>query len=518
MKLTPMKPRQLLMMLIVSVALLGATTKVHAATYNAVNSGDFSDAATFSPVGTPGSGDTVVVSNNVTLTISDARTISVLTVGRSGGSGSVLIISSSGSLTVSGQYGFAGTAPVINNDGTFSCGGGATFSTGALNNNGTATFSGNAQAFNGGIAVTQGANATLNLTAANSTPFGGSTTLAAGAAGNTVSYTTGQNMRGTTYYHLSVSGTSPSAGSATTINGTLTINLNAGQQINSAGNITFGSGANIIRTRGALNGTPIFSGPVNVTYNGAAAMTTGSELPTAANRLNNLTIAATASVTLNANATVNGAFAATYNGSTVPLIAGTRTLAFVNSPVNITVTGSALTAGNSYTIVSSSGTTVSGALGLVSVTGVGAPYSAGPTASTGTGQLVLTIPNCTSITATPTITAPIYAGATSISGTSVSGASIGVYDLTSATQIGTTTASGTSWTATVTPLIAGHLIAATALAPGDDCASPNSASVAVQNVAPPSTLSLVPVADTNINAGIYLTIPIKVLTNGVPAN
>jgi hypothetical protein len=480
------------------------------------NTGDFSNAATFSPVGTPGAGDTVVVSNGVTLTVSDARTITALTVGRSGGSGSGLTISSSGSLTVSGQYGFAGTSPVINNNGTYNCSGGASFSTGAFNNNGTATFSGNAQAFNGTIAVTQGANATLNLTAANSTPFGGSCTLLASASGNTVSYTTGQNMKGATYYNLSVSGTGPSAGSGTTVNGTLAIALNSGQQVNSVGNITFGNGANIIRTRGNLSGTPTFSGTVNVTYNGTAAMTTGSELPTASTKLNNLTLSSTASVTLNANATVNGAFAATYNGSTVPLIAGAKTLALVNSPVNITVSGSGLTAGSSYTIVSSSGTTVSGTLGAVTVTGIGAPYSS-PTASTGTGQLVLTIQNCTSTTAAPSISAPIFAGATSVSGTSVSGASIAVFDLTSSTQIGTTAASGTSWTATVTALTAGHSIAATAQVAGD-CTSPNSSTETVQSVATTNTLSLVSVANTTINAGTYLIIPSKVLTNGVPAN
>jgi hypothetical protein len=524
MKLTPMKTKQILMMLAATVTLLSLTTKVQAATYTAVNTGDFSNTATFSPVGTPGSGDTVVVSNGVTLTVSDTRAISVLTVGRSGGSGSTLIISPSGSLTVSGQYGFAGTSPVINNNGVFSCGGGAAFSTGAFNNNGAATFSGGSQAFNGTIAVTQGANATLNFAGGSSVPFGGSCTLSASASGNTVNYAAGgQNIFGTTYYNLGVSGTSPSAsgggGSTTkTVNGTLTINLNAGQQVNSAGNITFGSGASIIRTRGVLSGTPTFGSTVNVTYNGAAAMTTGSELPTSGTALNNLTINATASVTLNANATVNGAFSATYNGSTVPLIAGTRTLAFVNSPVNITVSGSALTTGNSYTMVSSSGTTVSGSLGVVTVTGAGAPYSSGPTASTSTGQLVLTIPNCTAITAAPEITAPIYAGATSISGTSVSGAAIVVYDQTSSTQIGTATASGTSWTAAVTALTAGHSIAATAQADGDDCASPPSAAVTVQSVAPPNSLSLLPVADTNINAGTYLIIPSIVLTNGVPAN
>lgn len=596
MKTTPMKIKQIVMILAAMMVLLGAATKVQATTYTAVNTGDFSSTATFSPAGTPGSGDTVVVSNGVTLTVSDTRAITTLTVGKSGGSGATLTISSSGSLTVSGQYGFAGTSPVINNNGAFSCGGGASFSTGTLNNNGTATFSGNAQAFNGTIAVTQGANATLNLTAANSTPFGGSCTLSAGASGNTVSYTTGQNMKVATYYNLSVSGTGPTTGSGTTVNGTLTIALNSGQQVNSAGNITFGSGANIIRTLGALSGTPTFSGPVNVTYNGSAAMNTGSELPTASTKLNNLTITSTAGVTLNANATVNGAFSATFNGSTVPLAAGSKTLAFVNSPVNITVSGSALAGGNSYTIVSSSGTTVSGSLGAVMVTGSGAPYSPAPTASTSTGQLVLAIQNCTVTTATPVITtsamcpgsttisgtsannasivvydgasqigtttadgsgawtatitaavgghtitataqvsgecvspastgvtvqtgtaapvitAPIYAGATSVSGTSASGASIVVYD--GASQIGTATASGTSWTATVTALTAGHSITATAQVSGQ-CLSSASTAVTVQVA---STLTFVPVMEMSINAGTYLSLTNKVLTNGVPAN
>lgn len=282
----------------------------------------------------------------------------------------------------------------------------------------------------------------------------------------------------------------------------------------------------------------------------------------------------------------------------MPLITGTKTLAFVSSPVNITVTGGGLASGNSYTIVSSGGTTVSGTLGAVTVTGAGAPYNS-PTASTATGQLVLTIQNCTSTTAAPTITtsvlcpgstsingtsannaaivvydgvsqigtttadgggnwtatispavgghtitataqvsgdcaspasagltvqtataapvitAPIYASATSVSGTSANNAAIAVYD--GVTLIGTTTASGTSWTATVSPaVVLNDSITATAQVSGQ-CLSSASPAVIVQNVTT-NTLTFVPVADTNINAGIYLTIPTKVLTNGVPAN
>jgi len=508
--------KKILMLLAATMVLSGAATQVQATTYTAVSTGDFSSPSTFSPSGTPGSADTVVVSNGVTLTVSDTRTITVLTVGKSGGSGATLTISSAGSLTVTGTYGFAGTSPAINNNGTFSCGGGALFSTGAFNNNGTATFSGNPQAFNGTIAVTQGANATLNFPGPDSTPFGGSSTLSATASGNTVSYGGGNNMFGTTYYNLSVSGTSPSVHAGTTVNGTLTIALSSGQQVNSAANITFGSGANIVRTLGALSGTPTFGGPINVTYNGTAAMTTGSELPTGSSALHNLTITSTAGVTLNANATVNGAFSATYNGSKVPLAAGSKTLAFSSSPVNITVSGSALASGNAYTMVSSSGTTISGSLGTVTVTGAGAPYTS-PTASTSTGQLILTIPTCTSTTAAPSITAPIPAGATSISGTSVNGASIGVFDLTSSIQIGTATADGSgAWTAAVAAATGGDSIAATAQTAGS-CTSPASTAVTVESNTSNTNEALIflPVANTNINAGTYLTITnVAYVTNG----
>jgi hypothetical protein len=629
MKTTPMKIQKMLMMFAAMMVLLGAMNcSATSYTFNAA-SGVWNSAANWTPnTGYPGSGDTAIIPTAdlvtglggssqacATLTIQgsgtvtvDANTLTVsgvTTVGSSGGTGAKLTISLGATFaetdTASGAYGFAGTTPSIVNNGTFTCAGGASYSTGSFGNNGTTTFTGSQQAFNGTIAVTQGANATLNLNSSSSTPFGGSCTLSATATGNTVVYTTGQNSYGTTYYNLAFSGASPSAGSGTHVNGTLTLALNSGAQVNSAGNITFGSGANIIRTLGALSGTPAFSGTVNVTYNGASSMTTGSELPTSGSALENLTITDTAGVILNANATVNGVFSATYNGSTVPLAAGSKTLAFVNSPVNITVSGSALASANNYTIVSSSGTTVSGSLGTVTVTGSGAPYTS-PTASTSTGQLVLSIPNCTATTAAPSITtsticpgstsisgtsasgasivvydmtastqigtatasgtswtatitaavaghtitataqvsgqctssastgvtvqtgtaapgitAPIYAGSTSISGTSASGASIVVYDLTASTQIGTATASGTSWTAAVTALTAGHSIAATAQA--GNCVSPDSTAVTVQSVTTTTnTLAIVSVANTNINAGTYLTIPTKVLTNGVPAN
>jgi hypothetical protein len=184
---------------------------------------------------------------------------------------------------------------------------------------------------------------------------------------------------------------------ARTINGTLTL-ASGTFTLNSV--LTLGNGANIIRTAGSLSTAPTFGTSVNVTYNNTSSTTTGSELPTSTTVLNNLTINNLAGVVLNANAKVNGTFAVTYNGSTVPLAAGANTLTFASSPVNITVSGSTLAA-TTYTIVSSSGTTVSGTLGTVTVLGSGAPYSPTPTASDSSGQLILTIP---SSGPTPTIT------------------------------------------------------------------------------------------------------------------
>jgi hypothetical protein len=67
-------------------------------------------------------------------------------------------------------------------------------------------------------------------------------------------------------------------------------------------------------------------------------------------------------------------------------------------------------------------------------------------------------------TAAPTVTGGLVSGNTSVSGTSESGATITVY--VNGGSVGTTTASGTSWTKTVTALSAGDQITATALASG----------------------------------------------------
>ena len=99
-----------------------------------------------------------------------------------------------------------------------------------------------------------------------------------------------------------------------TVNGTLTISL-AGVAFSSttvnADKITLANGATIVRTLGALNAAPLYSGTYNVIYNGTTAQTTDFELPTSSSVLNNLTINNAAGVTLGANTKVNGALALT---------------------------------------------------------------------------------------------------------------------------------------------------------------------------------------------------------------
>ena len=95
-----------------------------------------------------------------------------------------------------------------------------------------------------------------------------------------------------------------------TVNGILTISLagvlSSSSTVN-ADKITLANGATIVRTLGALDAAPLYSGTYNVTYNGTTAQTIGVELPTAvSNALNNLTVNNVAGVTLGSNTTING--------------------------------------------------------------------------------------------------------------------------------------------------------------------------------------------------------------------
>ena len=194
-----------------------------------------------------------------------------------------------------------------------------------------------------------------------------------------------------TFANVTVNTTACTIGTACTINGTLT--LTAGTLTVSATKPTLADGANIVRMAGALSGTPTFGTTVNVTYNDVSATTTGTELPTSSTVLNNLTNNNAAGLTLNANATINGAFATVYDGSTVPLAVGSHALTLNNNPVTITVSGSPIANDANYMIASTSGGLVTGSTqGSLTVNGSGAPSGAtGESLSTGTGQLVLSV-------------------------------------------------------------------------------------------------------------------------------
>jgi hypothetical protein len=102
-----------------------------------------------------------------------------------------------------------------------------------------------------------------------------------------------------------------------TVNGTLMLSLGA---VTSAGNLTLGNGATIFRAAGSLDAAPSFGTSVNVAYTGTAGVTTGPEipaLPANAAVLNNLTLgySSTATATLGAAATVNGALTINANNT-----------------------------------------------------------------------------------------------------------------------------------------------------------------------------------------------------------
>jgi alpha-tubulin suppressor-like RCC1 family protein/uncharacterized protein YjdB len=112
--------------------------------------------------------------------------------------------------------------------------------------------------------------------------------------------------------------------------------------------------------------------------------------------------------------------------------------------------------------------------------------------------------NLLSPTQSPTITSPVYAGTTSVSGTSVVDASIVLYD--GATQIGSaiSDANGT-WTVTGLTLTTGDSLTATALASGDTVSPPSPAVI----VAPPGLI----IAPTAVPGTAYGTTAVMVTPN-----
>jgi hypothetical protein len=468
MKTTAMKIKQILMMLTAMMVLLGAATKVQAGatnfTFN-VASGTWNTSGNWSPGGIPGQnvGDTATIPTTdtvtgmggvsptiTTLTINgtgaltvDAGTLTVsgtTTVGSSGAAR--LTISSGATLSLTGtgnDYGYGGTASTITNNGTFTCSGGAASTTGDFQNNGTVTFpGGSAQSFNGTIAFTNGANASLNILSSSSTPFGGSCTLVATATGNTVTYTnavSNGSQLATTYYNLTVLGTGTinnwSLG-ADIVNGTLTISgsysqgnfsgmtIKSNLVINTTGTVTQNNALPIAGNLIISNGTysvantslPTVTNNIIIGSGGGynisssssgGTMVSSSALQgsaTGANTTGTITVASGKSLTLSAGGL---AFTAYGGGSTAPLtVAGSAgSLALNSEPVTVTTT-TALATGN-YTLIATNaaGATVTGTPGALTVNGSGLAANTISSIAVSSGKLILTVSPITP----PTITA-----------------------------------------------------------------------------------------------------------------
>ena len=145
---------------------------------------------------------------------------------------------------------------------------------------------------------------------------------------------------------------------ALTITGNFTINTPGNSSFPSsttgAGSITLANGATIVRTSGALDAPPLYSGTYNVTYNGTTAQTTGFELPIAtSDALNNLTINNPAGVTMKTSSDVTVSGTLTFTSGN--LVIGSNTLKLNGAVVNTsgTLTGSST---SNLTIGSTAGT------------------------------------------------------------------------------------------------------------------------------------------------------------------
>ena len=117
--------------------------------------------------------------------------------------------------------------------------------------------------------------------------------------------------------------------------------------------------------------------------------------------------------------------------------------------------------------------------------------------------------------AAPTVTGPLCAGATTISGTSgeADGTTITIYD--DATQIGTTTVSGHAWSATVAAVSAGDVITATATS--SECGSAVSTSVTVSDNTATPTIIAVCAGATTVTGTNETGATVEVFVNGTSA-
>ena len=427
MKTTPMKIKHILAILAAAVTLLSAMN-CSATTYTFnVASGVWNNAANWSPsTGYPGSADTAIIPTGdavtglggssqscTTLTIQgtgsltvDANTLTVsgaTTIGTSGAA--TLTIASGATFTSTSTSGssivYGGTSSTIVNNGTFNCSGGngSGGTTPTFQNNKTATFTGSSQSFNSTVAVTQGANAVLNLNSSSTTPFGGSSKLTASATGNTVSYgANGPNVYATPYYNLSFTGASGSYSYSTsaTVAGTLTVG--GATSVNNVSG-TFGaitlSGGNV-----TLNASTTVSGNLLVSSGTFyAQVSSGSFTVSGTTTISGGTIElGNVGATFTGNFTLgSGTFNSSYSGQNGPVTFGG----------SLTVSGGTFTAGTGVNTFSGSSQVISGTISIPKVTVNGTYANTGTltvsTALAGSGTLTQNANSTLNIGGTSTV-------------------------------------------------------------------------------------------------------------------
>ena len=205
----------------------------------------------------------LTVSGNLNVTPIEATVAPVINVGSSG----VITVNGVADFSSTTLTGYIGNAPSTT---------GGTFILGAL---GTIKFA-NASGLETSAGPIRTTNHTFN-TGANYNFVGTSAQVPGSDFPATVGNMTINNAAGVTL------------GTSTTVSGIL--NLTSGT-LSTGGNLTLASNSTIIRSAGSLSAAPTFGASVNITYNGATAISSGLEIPNATSFstvLNNLTIATT---------------------------------------------------------------------------------------------------------------------------------------------------------------------------------------------------------------------------------
>lgn len=326
-------------------------TPVQAVAYTSAGSGDWGNAATWSPSGIPNAADTVVIAAGHTVTVTAAQDALGVTVN---GTGTLTVTSATLSVGATGM--------LVNASGT-------------VNNNGTVALTGN---LTGAGSLIQGTNSTLTLANASAPTI---TTLNATAnLPNTVNYHGAGQAIGSTYAYsrLTLSGSGAKTGNtpatistALTLAGTATYSLTA---VTIAGDLNVQGGTltipNVVIT--VSGNTTVSGGTLTFSAAGTAKTFTGDLVINGGTWSNN---AANVPVTIAGNITyLSGTFTA---GTGAYTLTGTNKQ--ITGPITIptvtvtTGTGLTLTGTNTFgafTVTSPATVTNQGTLTISSTLGV----------------------------------------------------------------------------------------------------------------------------------------------------